>query len=67
MVGADIEGLCRQAAMLAIREFVESGSPTADGPFDRLFVGKHHFEKALEERQTLGASGGSFEKDVRWE
>ena len=31
LVGADIEGLCRQAAMLAIREFLENdrGPPTA--------------------------------------
>jgi len=36
MVGADIEGLCRQAAMLAIREFLEEqGSKGAEGQRSR--------------------------------
>jgi len=67
LVGADIEGLCRQAAMLAIREFVESRRPTADEPFDQLCIGKHHFERALQERQTLAAFAANGEKSERWE
>ena len=42
-VGADIEGLCRRAASLAIREFL-------DGPgrdLEEFFVFGRHFEKAL--------------------
>jgi transitional endoplasmic reticulum ATPase len=53
MVGADIEGLCRQAAMLAIREFLgeEQGSRGAEeqGKTPMPNIGKQHFEKALEE------------------
>jgi transitional endoplasmic reticulum ATPase len=45
LVGADIEGLCREAAMLAIREFLE-GSEAAP-PVQKLRVAKRHFEQAL--------------------
>ncbi|MGA9351599.1 MAG: CDC48 family AAA ATPase [Anaerolineae bacterium] len=60
MVGADIEGLCRQAAMMAIREFLEEqgGEGTREqrgrgaeeqGKTPMLNIGKQHFERALEE------------------
>jgi len=65
LVGADIEGLCRQAAMLAIREFLEEqGSRIAgeqgsvgDSPLHLrasappLSIGRRHFEKATADRQ----------------
>ena len=58
LVGADIEGLCRQAAMLAIREFLEEqGSKGAEGQgsrgaeeqgrsLDKLRIGRRHFKIA---------------------
>jgi transitional endoplasmic reticulum ATPase len=53
LVGADIEGLCRQAAMLAIREFLEGQRvPAPDAPLDQLCIGRRHFEKALTDRTT---------------
>ena len=42
-VGADIEGLCRRAAALAIREFLEHPG----GVIEEFFVAGRHFEKAL--------------------
>jgi len=66
LVGADIEGLCRQAAMLTIREFLdeerrsrgaeEQGSG-GDAPLPPCppvplpSVGRQHFEEALADRR----------------
>jgi len=47
LVGADIEGVCRQAAMLAIREFLEHQRPTADERLEQLQINVRHFEAAL--------------------
>jgi transitional endoplasmic reticulum ATPase len=50
LVGADIEGLCRRAALLAIREFLEHDQRpvTADDrPLDKFHIGRQHFERAL--------------------
>jgi transitional endoplasmic reticulum ATPase len=49
MVGADIEGLCRQAAMLAIREFLEEQRGGENVPL--LHIGRRHFEEALANTQ----------------
>ncbi|MBI1881282.1 MAG: CDC48 family AAA ATPase, partial [Chloroflexi bacterium] len=52
LVGADIEGLCRQAAMSAIREFLENQRVAApDAALDQLCLGRRHFEKALTDRR----------------
>jgi transitional endoplasmic reticulum ATPase len=42
-VGADIEGLCRRAAALAIREFLEQPGQAVE----EFFVSGRHFEQAL--------------------
>jgi transitional endoplasmic reticulum ATPase len=61
MVGADIEGLCRQAAMLAIREFLEEQGSQAtggrgvgdvfplpsDSPALLLKIATRHFEQVM--------------------
>ena len=47
LVGADIEGICRQAAMLAIREFLEHQRPAADERLEQLQINVRHFEAAL--------------------
>lgn len=65
LVGADLEGLCRQAALFAIREIVEPGAaktPAAqkrgaagdrtDAEPRRLLVSKRHFEMAHAEREA---------------
>ncbi len=58
LVGADIEGLCRQAAMLAIREYLEEqesrgareqgsgGAGEQGGSLDELRIERRHFEIA---------------------
>ncbi|MBU4241030.1 MAG: CDC48 family AAA ATPase [Actinobacteria bacterium] len=52
MVGADIELVCRKAAMLAIREFVETGKADSGGPEVSIKVRKEHFLQALAEMQA---------------
>ncbi|MBI2919114.1 MAG: CDC48 family AAA ATPase [Chloroflexi bacterium] len=48
MVGADIEGMCRRASMLAIRQFVNAGpADTADA--GEFYVAACHFEQALQD------------------
>ncbi|MBI4671551.1 MAG: CDC48 family AAA ATPase [Chloroflexi bacterium] len=51
MVGADIEALCRQAAMLAIREFIERGSydDAALNAAAHFQITMRHFQAALEQ------------------
>ena len=52
MVGADIEGICRQAAMLAIREFLEHcPTPVPAETLQTFLIGRQHFENALSNRQ----------------
>jgi transitional endoplasmic reticulum ATPase len=51
IVGADIELLCRNAAMLAIRELVESGNEATQGSPGKLEIRKDHFLQALIEIQ----------------
>ena len=46
-VGADIEGLCRRAASLAIREFLEQPGREVE----EFFVFGRHFERALADSQ----------------
>jgi transitional endoplasmic reticulum ATPase len=61
LVGADLEGLCRRAGLLAIRECLEEhhpGPPDSpgpfEGPFDAFHIGRRHFERALADRSTQG-------------
>lgn len=54
MVGADIELVCRKAAMLAIREFVETGKADSGGPEVSIEIRKEHFQQALAEMQEFG-------------
>ena len=55
-MGADIEGICRQASMLAIREFVEN-PPQADDSTDygSFRIAKRHFAKVMEARWSASA------------
>jgi len=46
-VGADIEFICRKAAMLAIREYIEAQSSKSKAQSPELRIAKQHFEKAL--------------------
>ena len=47
LVGADIEGICRRASMLAIREFIQSHGGKED--FGDFAVADRHFRQATEE------------------
>lgn len=44
--GADIASVCNEAAMLAIREYVNSGKSTDEDSINELKVGYHHFMDA---------------------
>jgi transitional endoplasmic reticulum ATPase len=64
LVGADLEGLCRQAALFAIREIVEpaatktprakqgAGSSHAAELLPKLIIAKRHFDMALAGRDA---------------
>jgi transitional endoplasmic reticulum ATPase len=43
MAGSDIEAICREASLVAIREFVRAGRKE-----DRLQISKRHFDLALQ-------------------
>ncbi len=45
LVGADLESICKKAAMKAIREFIESG----ENDTTRFKIGGKHFQDAFEE------------------
>ena len=51
LVGSDIEGICRQAAMLAIREFLDGHPERTEAELEavaaKLKVGKKHFDQAV--------------------
>jgi transitional endoplasmic reticulum ATPase len=51
MVGAELEGLCRQAALFAIREIVLPAG-RAEGALQKLTVAKRHFDTALAEQNA---------------
>ncbi len=67
LVGADLEGLCRQAALFAIREIVEpaaakappakqaAGAPRAADLLRKLSITSRHFDMALAERPPAGS------------
>ena len=53
LVGADIEGICRQAAMNAIRKLLEGGFEISEAEAEafagRLHVDRQHFDEAIEQ------------------
>ncbi len=54
LVGADLEGICRQAALLAIRQFLEGNALAQSANVPELRVARRHFETALTNRQKSG-------------
>ena len=46
--GAEIEAVCNEAAMLAIRDFVAAGGPLEDKYVKKIVLKREHFERALE-------------------
>jgi transitional endoplasmic reticulum ATPase len=46
--GADIETLCREAGMLALREHIKPGMSKEELILDDITINKGHFERALE-------------------
>ena len=46
-VGADIESICRKAAMLAIREYIEAQSAKSKAKSLELMITKQHFAEAM--------------------
>ncbi|MEF8827330.1 MAG: AAA family ATPase, partial [Halapricum sp.] len=59
-VGADIEALCREAAMAASREFINSVDPEdVDDSVGNVRIESEHFEAAMDE------VGPSVDKETR--
>lgn len=52
-VGADLEGICRQAALLSIREFLEK-NPDGDNA-EKLVIRMRHFVSAVEAAVPFGS------------
>ena len=46
--GADLETLCREAGMLALREHIKPGMSKEELILDDITINKNHFERALE-------------------
>ena len=46
--GAELAGMCNEAAMLAIREYVLQGGTLADNDVKRVTVAKRHFDGAFD-------------------
>jgi transitional endoplasmic reticulum ATPase len=53
-VGADIEAVCREASMLAIREYVKKSGDKAGKPDFKIDM--KHFEEALSKVKAIGKS-----------
>jgi len=53
-VGADIEAVCREASMLAIREYVKMSGDKVGKPDFK--IGMKHFEEALGKVKAIGKS-----------
>ncbi len=47
MVGADIEFICKKAAMLAIREFIETHEDTEIVKSEKIIIDEKHFEESI--------------------
>ncbi|MBU1661037.1 MAG: CDC48 family AAA ATPase [Chloroflexi bacterium] len=54
--GADLEGLCREAALQAIREFLERSEKVGQENLEDFLVGNSHFEGALLARRRRQVS-----------
>ncbi|MCG2769034.1 MAG: CDC48 family AAA ATPase [Anaerolineae bacterium] len=52
LVGADIEAICREASMLAIREFLEAHSDVGD--YSQFQIPMRHFHQALQKVASRG-------------
>ncbi|MPM94967.1 hypothetical protein SDC9_142116 [bioreactor metagenome] len=73
-VGADIEGICREAAMLALREIVTPGvdRKNIQEKAGEVRISKRHFERAIRRvkpttsRETLSAYEKSAELFARY-
>jgi transitional endoplasmic reticulum ATPase len=62
-VGADLEGVCRQAALSAIRDYLESGGQPLDpGALEKLVVTGRHLAVAITDKRGAPAPSGRAEK-----
>ncbi|MFB6206951.1 MAG: AAA family ATPase, partial [Haloglomus sp.] len=61
--GADIEAVCREAAQLAVREYVRATGRDESASVDDIELTMDHFERALEEVDA-DAGGERDEGDV---
>ena len=58
MTGADLEALCRQAAMAAMREFLRN-QKTTPSDYSCFQIRAQHFEFALAHKESRPTSGGA--------
>jgi transitional endoplasmic reticulum ATPase len=63
-VGADIEAVCREAATVAVREFVHSTERGESGCPEEIYLHPRHFDRALEEVGDRREEAGRFEEST---
>ena len=62
-VGADIEAVCREAATIAVREYVRATASGEAASVDEIELTMNHFEQALEEvDSSAGSETREFEE-----
>ena len=63
-VGADIEAVCREAATIAVREYVHATANGEAASVDEIELTMNHFEQALEEVDSNAGSDTETFKEV---
>ncbi len=54
--GADVEAVCREAATIAVREYVDATTAGEDRDVDEIELTAEHFERAIENVQPSGTN-----------
>ncbi|NHN47141.1 CDC48 family AAA ATPase [Halostella sp. JP-L12] len=56
--GADVEAVCREAATIAVREYVRATAEKADAAVEDIELTVEHFDRALDEVEPRSAEDG---------
>ncbi len=63
--GAEIEAICNEASMLAIREFIDQYGGEGTEHLEKLKISREHFEKAMKKvPKTIKKGVESYERFI---